>query len=352
MNYSKLLPGMTTILVVALILYFTYLVLQPFLSILLISLIISVFLNPIYEYLLRKLKRPYISAIGTLLLLIVFILTPISFIIASVVSEARGLLALLQEKPTLLADAQHFITQQMRTYGLHTATQELNLQNEALGFLKVGIQNITGSLVFAGSILINMFLVLITTYFFLISKKRIVTYIEDTDVISHHHFQKIQMRTVEIINGVVRGNLFVVATQMFVGIIGFLIFGLPAPILLGMLYGILSLVPAVGALLISIPAAFAIFFLHGPLAALLFIGYFLLTNLLVDNVIAPKIIGNQTKLHQLLIMFSVVGGLQQFGFIGIVLGPVVIALAFVAIEIYKEFASVERQALSRAKKTA
>lgn len=105
-----------------------------------------------------------------------------------------------------------------------------------------------------------------------------------------------------------------------------------------MLYGILSLVPAVGALLISIPSAVAIFFLHGPVTALFFIGYFAVTNMIVDNVIAPKIIGNQTKLHQLLIMFSVVGGIQQFGFIGIVLGPVTVALAFVAIEIYKELA--------------
>lgn len=280
-----------------------------------------------------------LSAILTLAVLMVFILTPLGFILGSVVAEARGLITLLQEKPTLLNDIQNFIMQQMRFFGLPSTITEFNIQSEALGLLKTSIQNIGGSLLFAGSMLLNTFLVLITTYFFLTSKKRVAKYWQDTELISHVHFQKIQVRTIELINGIVKGNLFVVAIQMLIGTIGFFLFGLPAPLLLGMLYGILALVPAVGALLISIPATVAIFFLQGPATALFFIGYFVVTNMIVDNVIAPKIIGDQTKLHQLLIMFSVVGGIQQFGFIGIVLGPVIVALAFVAIEIYKELAS-------------
>lgn len=294
-----------------------------------------------YEWLLRRLKYPVLSAVLTLGVLILFILTPISFILGSIVTEARGLITILQEKPTFLTDIQNFIMQQTRLFGLPSTIAEFNIQNEALGLLKTSIQNIGGSLLFAGSMLLNTFLVLITTYFFLTSKKRIAKYWQDTELISHVHFQKIQTRTIELINGIVRGNLFVVAIQMLIGTIGFLLFGLPAPLLLGMLYGILSLVPAVGALLISVPATIALFFLQGPAAALLFIGYFVLTNIIVDNVIAPKIIGDQTKLHQLLIMFSVVGGIQQFGFIGIVFGPVIVALAFVAIRIYKELSQAK-----------
>jgi predicted PurR-regulated permease PerM len=336
MNYSKILPGATTILLVAGILYFSYLVLRPFLFILLISLIVSVFLSPVYEWLLRRLKYPSLSAVLALILLVIFILTPVSLILGSVAVQARGLLILIQENPTLLHDAQNFITEQIRILGLPVATWEFNLQNEALGFLKIGLQQIGTSLLFAGSILLSTMLVLITTYFFLTNKNRIVQYLQNTDIISRAHFQRIQTRTTDLINGIVRGNLFVGAIQMLIGAIGFFLFGLPAPLLLGMLYGILSLVPAIGALLVTVPAVITVFFIHGPIMALLFIGYFILTNMIVDNLIAPKIIGSQTKLHQLLILFSVVGGIQQFGFIGIILGPVIVALAFVAIEIYKE----------------
>jgi len=338
MKYAKILPGITTILVVVGILYFSYLVLKPFLFILLVSLIISVFLNPLYERILNYLNHRSLSAILTLVVLIVFILIPVSFILGSTVTQAKELISLLQEKPTLLIDTQNYIMQQMHLFGIPSTFAEFDIQNEAVGLLKKSMQKIGGSLLFVGSMLLNVFLILITTFFFLTNKKRIATYWQETELISHVHFQKIQTRTVDLINGIVRGNLFVVALQMLIGTIAFLLFGLPAPLFLGMLYGILSLVPVVGALLISIPSTVAIFFLQGPTAALALIGYFVVTNLVVDNVIAPKIIGDQTKLHQLLIMFSVVGGIQQYGFIGIVLGPVTVALAFVAIEIYKDFA--------------
>lgn len=336
MNYAKVLPGVATIIVVLAILYFSYLVLKPFLFILLVALILAVFLNPVYEWLFKRLKYQSLSAALTLVLLVIFILAPISFILGSVVAEAKGVLQLLQENPTFFNDTQNFIIQQAQSYGLPTDIEELGFQNEAVGFVKIGAQNIAGSLLTVGSVFLDLFLVLITTYFFLTSKKRIAQYIHGIEVISAAHFEKIQTRTFELINGIVRGNLFVIVVQMLVGTIGFLIFGLPAPILLGLLYGILSLVPAVGALLISVPTGIAVYVLYGPIPTIFFASFFILTNILVDNIIAPKIIGKQTKLHQLLIMFSVVGGIQQFGFIGIILGPVVVALAFVAIDIYRE----------------
>ena len=136
-----------------------------------------------------------------------------------------------------------------------------------------------------------------------------------------------------------RGNLFVAGIQIVLGTLGFLMFGIPAPLLLGVLYGIFSLMPAIGAMLVWGPVAIILFFTHGPLVALLFAAWFVVTNFLLDNFVSPKIIGSQTKLHQLLIMFSVVGGVQQFGLVGVVLGPVIVALAFVAIEMYEEITS-------------
>lgn len=123
---------------------------------------------------------------------------------------------------------------------------------------------------------------------------------------------------------------------MAIGMTGFLVFNVPAPILLGVVYRLLSLVPSIGVLLVWVPIAIVLFVNHGLFLTLLFISWFVLTNLAVDNLITPKIIGHHTKLHQLLIMFSVIGGIQQFGFIGIVLGPVIVALAFVVVAMYNE----------------
>lgn len=336
MHYFKFLPGVTTTVVTVLILYLSYLVLKPFLFVFVIAFIFSIFLNPVYEWFLVCTKKKAVAAALSLLLLLLFILLPILFILVNIVQEARGLLYILQENPTLLNDIQNTIEKQLQSYGFTIDTTQFRLQEEAAGLLKILMQNIGSSLVYAGSIIFNTFFVLITTFFLLIQKKRIHTYLINLQVIPQQYFIQLQMRIVELVNGIVRGNLLVVALQIVIGIIGFAVFGLPAPILLGLLYGFLSLLPAIGVLLVWVPVATALFISHGLLTAILFIAWFVLTNLAVDNFIAPKIIGSQTKLHQLLIMFSVIGGMQQFGFIGIVLGPVIVALTFVAIGMYKE----------------
>lgn len=336
MNYFKFLPGVTTTVVTVLILYLSYLVLKPFLLVLVVAFIFSIFLNPVYEWFLVRMREEAIAAVLSILLLLLFVLLPVLFILGSIVQEARGLVGILQENPTFLNDIQNIVTKQLQSYGVTIDTAQFRLQEEAVGLLKTLMQNIGSSLLYAGSIIFNTFLVFITIFFFLIQKKRIHTYLMNLQVIPQQYFIQLQMRIVELVNGIVRGNLLVVVLQIIIGIIGFLIFGLPAPILLGLLYGLLSLLPAIGVLLVWVPVATILFAGHGPLSAILFISWFVLTNLAVDNFIAPKIIGSQTKLHQLLIMFSVVGGTAQFGFIGIVLGPVIVALALVTIGMYKD----------------
>ena len=336
MNYSKFLPGITTILVVISILFLSLKVLEPFLFVIIISFILSVFLNPVFEWFHVKLKRPPLAAVMTLLILLLFIILPLAFVLVSIVNEARGLYEQLSDQPTLFADTQNYIESQIKNYGIPIETIEFNLQEQAAGILKTVIQNTGSVLLYAGSFFLNLFFVLITTYFFLLQKKKINSYFMDIKLLPQKNFIALQKRTIEMVNGVVRGNLIVILVQIIAGSVGFFIFGLPATILFGVLYGLLSLVPAIGGFLVWGPTAIILFFVQGPVVALLFAGWFILTNLLIDNFIAPKIIGSQTRLHQILIMFSVVGGVSQFGLVGIVLGPLIIALAFVAIEMYKE----------------
>jgi len=336
MHYFKFLPGVTTTVVIFLILYLSYLILKPFLFVIVVASIFTIFLNPVYEWFLVRMKKGALAATSSLLLMVLFILLPILFILGSVVQESRGLLDILQDTPTFLIDIQNTITYQLQSYGFPIDTAQFRLQEEVIKLLKTLTLNIGSSLLYAGTIFFNTFFVLITIFFFLIHKKRIINYFMNIQIIPQHYFIQLQMRIVEMVNGIVRGNLLIVVLQIFIGTIGFLIFGLPAPILLGLVYGLLSLVPAIGVLLVWAPIAIILFINEGLPITILFILWFVLTNSAVDNLVAPKIIGGQTRMHQLLIMFSVVGGLQQFGFIGIVLGPVIVALAFVAVGMYKE----------------
>ncbi len=335
-RYFKFLPGITTSVVILFILYLSYLVLRPFVFVVVTAFIFAIFLNPVYEWFLMHTKKKALAALVSIFLLLLCIFLPVSFILGGVVQEARSLLKILQEKPTLITETQDAITMYLRSYGFPADLIQFNLQNEAIGILKTIVQNIGSSLLYAGSVFANTFFVVIATFFFLIQKNKIERYLMNIEIMPHKYFIELQERTIEIVNGVVRGNLLVVAIQIVLGTIGFLVFGVSAPILLGLVYGLLSLIPAIGVLMVWAPVAIILFINHGLSFTIFFVLWFVLTNLAVDNLVAPKIIGSHTKLHQLLIMFSVIGGVAQFGFIGIVLGPVIVALGFVAVSMYNE----------------
>jgi predicted PurR-regulated permease PerM len=55
----------------------------------------------------------------------------------------------------------------------------------------------------------------------------------------------------------------------------------------------------------------------------------------VDNILRPKLMQNQTKLHELLVLFAVLGGISMFGLLGIVLGPVILAITLGLLDTFK-----------------
>ena len=56
----------------------------------------------------------------------------------------------------------------------------------------------------------------------------------------------------------------------------------------------------------------------------------------IDNVLSPRLVGRRARLHELLIFFAVLGGLQVFGVLGLVLGPVVVAMTLALIEMARQ----------------
>jgi len=330
------MPAITSIVVIIAILTLTYQIFHPFFLVLITAAIFSIFLNPLFERLRRFLPYPTLAAMTTLIIFLCFILIPLGLLLTNVVDEAKGLMVIIADNPTVVDDLQTSILQLLRQSGLPVQDLGIDLQTEVVTFLTTFIHNIGTSLLSTGSFFLNVLFVLLTTFFFFLQKTRIRTYILQLHIIPTHYFTEFEQRTISLVNGLVRGNLLVALVQMLIGIIGFSVFSVPAPFLLAILYGIFSLVPNIGVLIIWLPMALILFISQGLVLTLLFLAWFITTNIFVDNFIAPRILGSQTNLHQLLIMFAVIGGLRQFGALGIVLGPVIVALAFVAIEMYKE----------------
>jgi predicted PurR-regulated permease PerM len=112
--------------------------------------------------------------------------------------------------------------------------------------------------------------------------------------------------------------------------------GLPSPVVFGVLASLSALIPLVGSALVSIPAAFVLL-AHGRVGAAIFLVVWgLVVVSLVDNIVRPLVVSGRAQISTLPVLLGLIGGLATFGAIGVILGPVVVALALALIQFAQE----------------
>jgi predicted PurR-regulated permease PerM len=130
----------------------------------------------------------------------------------------------------------------------------------------------------------------------------------------------------DLVAASVTSTLAIAAIQGVLGGLAFALLGISSPAVWGIVMSIMALLPIVGATIIWVPAAVWLF-LSGSLVKaiiLALVGVLVLGN--VDNVVRPWLMAGTARLNTLVLLVSLLGGVTAFGFIGIVLGPVVAAL--------------------------
>jgi predicted PurR-regulated permease PerM len=133
-------------------------------------------------------------------------------------------------------------------------------------------------------------------------------------------------RFTNVSRATIKGTLVVGIVQGLLGGLAFWVLGIGAPVLWGVVMGLLSIVPAVGPALVWGPAA-VILLVNGEwFAGIGLIVFGAIVIGLADNVLRPMLVGRDTKLPDYLILLSTLGGLAGFGLAGIVIGPIIAAL--------------------------
>jgi predicted PurR-regulated permease PerM len=140
------------------------------------------------------------------------------------------------------------------------------------------------------------------------------------------------------INGVVYGVLGTALVQALLLLIGLWVTGIPAALLLGLLLFLLCLIP-LGPLLIMGPAAVWLYLSGAVGWAVFIVVWSIAAGLLTDNVLKPWLISRGSELPLILILFGVIGGAVAFGFLGLFLGPTLLAVAY---ELIREWNAAER----------
>jgi len=191
------------------------------------------------------------------------------------------------------------------------------------------------------SIAINFFVMMFVLYYTLKDNSILVTRIKDLLPLKQDYKVEFINKFQKITFAVLSGNLLVAVIQGGIAAIGYVLFGVESPLFWAALTIIFALVPYVGTAFIWLPLSLSFLFkgyLSGDTFMLVNGTGLLLYGMLIvgtiDNFIRPKIIGATGEVHPIIVLLGVFGGLQLFGFVGILVGPVLLSLFVLFVEMY------------------
>jgi predicted PurR-regulated permease PerM len=321
---------------------------SPFLEDFLWAIILALSAYPIYQRLNRILRqRENLASIIITLLLLVALVVPGFFILISIGQEARK--AYDDISSTHWEEKGEQILVELRGTRIETLLKRSGIQMEQAeqlvrkGIL-AGVKSIPKMIgekvttIFKNLALfgVHVLFIAVALFFFFRDGGRYYHKIVEFLPLEYGH-REIAVQTVSrTVTAVVRGSVVTALVQGSLAGAGFAIAGLPVPVLLGLFTFINSFIPFLGAASIWIPSAIWLFMQDQHMAAVGLALYGALVISVVDNIIKPLIIGRGTKVPVFLLFFTILGGLRVYGFLGIFLGPIIIALGMAFLTIYRE----------------
>jgi predicted PurR-regulated permease PerM len=139
-----------------------------------------------------------------------------------------------------------------------------------------------------------------------------------------------------VIRAVVFGSLLTALVQGLLVGVGFAVVGLPSPVVFGAVAAVAALIPLIGTALVWVPAAGVLFLQGRWIAGLLLLGWSVAVVSSADNVVRPLFISGRAQISTLPVFLGLLGGVSAFGPIGLVVGPVVVALTLALLRFAEE----------------
>lgn len=310
---------------------------------------LAVLFYPLHRVILRLVAgRRTLAAVISTVLSVAILFVPAIFVFFDLVDEVQNLWPRIQaslgpnayQSISVWLEASPFRRVVHWALGadpaLGPAVLEAELQRMALGlqaFLLEWLRGVTRSIPAAT---IRLAITLLVYFFFLRHGPGWVKQAEEALPLAPEHSARLFSIAERTLNAVFRGVILTAATQGVLATIGYWVAGAQTPLLLGGFTFIAALIPFVGPVAIWLPVAASLYFSGNTAAGIGLAIWGTLVVSLVDNVLRPYLIGREMRLPLLWLLLAILGGLKLFGFLGIVVGPIALALAGACYRIYVE----------------
>ncbi len=326
----------------ALVVYLCARMLVPFVGVIAWASVLAIAFYPVHERFVRRTGRQTLGAFLTTVLVFVTILIPLSVVTGLVVNEVLVLQAWAQDtfKGDLtlesLAPVRRALEWLLVRVGLNPERVLGTVGQHASEIAQVGAGYALLAVTNVGGAIVSFIFILFTLFFLFRDGARMAARIPDFLPFDHARSLGVLHRIRDVIYASVYGVIVIAAIQGILMGLAFWALGVPSAALWGVVTVVTSVIPLLGAGAVWAPGALYLGLSgHWTKAILLVVwGGAIVSS--VDNFLRPKLVGGRVGLSELVIFFAVLGGIQVFGLLGLVAGPVIFAIAASLIEVLSE----------------
>ena len=309
----------------------TFFLLKPFATYLILAAILTYFLFPIKKLLIRFVRSESLCAAILIVLVIVLVVVPSIYLTSHLVSQVSSTYSSFK--------AEH-VLQRLGDFIRLKTGQEVQFQKPLLSalettrdFLLGAAPNFLGSLT---SLVLGLFVMFFVMYYALQLSGDVAHKLTHLIPLETELKEKMLEELRAVLQGVLYGQVITALVQGALGGVGFLIFGVGNAVFWSAIMTILSFIPFVGSAIVWAPAGVFLIIegnLWRGLGLLIYSGVIVTS---IDHVMKPRLISGKSKIHPVVVLIGVLGGLKLFGFIGLVIGPLVLALLIRLVAFYDE----------------
>jgi predicted PurR-regulated permease PerM len=316
---------------------------EPFLGALALASIFAVVLQPLYQRLLTLTPNwPSVAATLTLIICLVCILVPLSFLVMQIAGETQALYGTLTGGggasflSSVVNTIQEFIRAHvpgMEHYSIDVSTTVSTYAREGLAWLLAHLLDAFSSVT---NIFLNLLVFFFALYFLLRDGDSLIKTVSELSPLDDEDDRAVFSRLTLAINSIIRGNLTIALIQGVQAGVGLSLFGVPNPVVWGAFAGVASLVPGIGTALVFVPAVVYLFAIQNVPATIGLVIWWLIAVTLIDNNLAPRFVGHGAGLHPLVVLLSVLGGVTFFGPMGVFFGPLCLCFLLALLSVYSK----------------
>jgi len=302
----------------------------PFMTYIVLAGILTYTLFPIYHFINQRTRRPSLSAGLCVVLALLVMILPTVYLVSELVDQLSGAYSTLQtDSLSQVGDYLNSLTN-----GRVDFQETLNSALDQVRQSIVGLApNILGSI---SELVLGLFIMFFVMFYGFREGQGFMTYLKALiplesglkDSLFH------EMRT--ITQAVLYGQVLTAVIQGGLGGFGLLIFGVPNALFWGAIMMITAFLPVLGTPMIWVPAGVGLILDAKATRGIMLLIYGATIVMNIDNFLRPKLVSGRTNVHPVLILIGVLGGLRVFGFIGMLVGPLILAILVALIKFYEQ----------------